>query len=212
MYLIFGPDDTYFFDDGAGHYKWRATPEFSTFMSSISIGKIHGVSFGEQGAYFVSYLTSDGLQHINKYYDPGNFYPALHAWLFTENVPHLRNSVSVSFGKDGAFFAASSEGHRWRNIPEGLSDYYQKFTRLDRFTKSRVNTADIGVNGTFIGIGIDNVWFWGLGDEYPELSKLIGQKGLNDCVSSRIKLPQWLNGSCWTRNSRSSALSLRIST
>ncbi|WPH03188.1 Hypothetical protein R9X50_00606400 [Acrodontium crateriforme] len=182
MLFTFGPNDTYFFDDGNGNRKWRAGPDISQYLSNTPIGKITTVALGEGGAFFLNFLTPDGRSHMNYFTDPEDRYDALHAWLFTENVAHSRDSVAVSLGTNGSFFAASNQGHRWQKIPEGLSDYYQKFTRLDLFTKSRVNTADIGHNGSFLGIGVDNVWFWNLSDDYPELSKMIGQKGVNNCT------------------------------
>lgn len=78
----------------------------------------------------------------------------------------------VTLGVNGAFFATSNQGHRWRNIPEGASDYYQKFTTPTLFSTKRVNIMDFGFNGTYLGIGVDNTWFWDLGNEYPHLSSL----------------------------------------
>lgn len=183
MLLVFGPDETYFFEDGAGNRKWRASPEFNTGISNDTIGTINSAALGEGGAYFLNYTTRDGLQHMNTFHDPQDLYVPLESWLFKENVAHDRKSTVVSLGQNGSFFAASNQGHRWRRIPEGLSDYYQKFTRVDLFIKSRVNTVDLGFNGTFLGIGVDNAWFWSLDEQYPELSKMLGQKGVNDCVS-----------------------------
>jgi hypothetical protein len=185
MLLVFGPNSTYFFDDGAGNRKYRASPEFTQFLASNVVGTINAAALGEDGAYFLNY-TAGGFNHQNAWHDPKDRYPALEAWLFRENVAHDRKSVCVSLGTDGAFFAASSQGHRWRRIPEGLCDYYQKFTRLDLFIKSRVNTVDLGVNGAFLGIGVDNTWFWDLGNEYPALSEMIGKRGINEAVSLNI--------------------------
>lgn len=183
MLYVFGPNDTYFFDDGYGNRKWRAGPDLNAYMASTQVGKITSAALGADGAFFLNYMNANGLQHMNAWEDPGSNYPALYSWLFLESVPHDRESVYVSMGMRGSFFAASSQGHRWRNIPESLQDYYQKFTRVDLFLESRVKNVDLGVNETYLSIGVDNTWSWDLGDEYPELSKLLGRRGINDCVS-----------------------------
>ena len=88
----------------------------------------------------------------------------------------------MSLGQNGSFFAVDNQGHRWRNIPESCCDYYQKYTRADLFAKSRINSVDIGHNGSYLGIGVDNRWFWNLGNEYPALSLMVQQKGITSCV------------------------------
>nr|POE47323.1 hypothetical protein CFP56_00654 [Quercus suber] len=186
MIFAFGPKDTYFFDDGNGARRWRVSDQFNAHMSSRQVGSIHAVALGEDGAFFINYTTANGLQHMNEWQDPQSRYHALYTWLFTEDVPHDRKSVSVSLGMRGSFFAASDQGHRWRSIPESLQDYYQKFTRMDLFLKSRVNTVDLGFDGTFLGIGIDNAWFWNLSSQYSELSAMIGQKGINNVDISEL--------------------------
>nr|POE74520.1 hypothetical protein CFP56_37052 [Quercus suber] len=155
-------------------------PEFTAALSSRKIKTLHAVALGEDGAFFLSYTTADGLQHLNEWQDPKSRYEALYSWLFEENVAHDRTSVCVSLGMRGSFFAASSQGHRWRNIPEDLQDYYQKFTRLDLFIASRVNTVDLGVKDTFLGIRVDGALFWELQNQYPELHKMIGERGFNN--------------------------------
>jgi len=113
---------------------------------------------------------------------PNVDYAALESWLFHENLAHDRLSTCVALGQNGSFFAASNEGHRWQKIPEGASDYYQKFTTITKFISSRVNTIDLGYDGTFLGIGVDNTWFYDLGTAYPALDSMIKQKGLTSCV------------------------------
>lgn len=103
-------------------------------------------------------------------------------------MAHDRISTSVSLGRNGAFFAASNQGHRWQKIPEAACDYYQKFTTPAKFTTSRVNTIDLGYGDSFLGIGVDNTWFWDLGKEYPALEKMIKQKGITNCVRNLLTL------------------------
>ena len=103
-------------------------------------------------------------------------------WLFNEDLAHDRVSTFVSLGPNGSFFAASNQGHRWQKIPEAACDYYQKFTTPAKFVKSRVNTIDLGYEGAFLGITVDNTWFWDLGSQYPELLAMIHQKGIINCV------------------------------
>ncbi|MCJ1230004.1 hypothetical protein MMC12_006675 [Toensbergia leucococca] len=115
------------------------------------------------------------------WHSPQDDYPKLKSWLFNEDLAHDRVSLSVSLGQNGSFFAVDNQGHRWRNIPESCCDYYQKYTRADLFAKSRINSVDIGHNGSYLGIGVDNRWFWNLGNEYPALSLMVQQKGITSC-------------------------------
>lgn len=170
MQLYFGPNLYYFFHDGKGKFRYRAPTDFVDFFKKKAVQRIHNVAFGIGESYFISYTDSAGVSGAS--FELEDYYPKLHSWLYLEGLGHDYAKVSVSLGLDGAFFAASNQGHRWRNIPEGLSDYYQKFTRTDQFLSKRVNTVDLGYNGAFMGIGVDNTWFWDLGNEYPHFSSL----------------------------------------
>ena len=170
MQLYFGPNLQYFFHDGKGKWKYRAPSEFVDLFKRERISAVHHVAFGTGGSFFVSYTkVIGGASALFKLQED---YPKLHSWLHLEGLQHSWSGVNVCLGLDGAFFAASNQGHRWRNIPEGAVDYYQKFTRSDLFLTSRVNAMDLGFNGTYIGVGIDGTWFWDLGSQYPHLTAL----------------------------------------
>lgn len=176
MQLYFGPNFRYFFHDGKGNYKYRAPKEFIKIFNSYRILTIHNVAFGTGESFFVSFTADDGSRRA--WWELEDDYPKLHSWLHLEGVQHDYGAVCVSLGLDGAFFAASNQGHRWRNIPEGACDYYQKFTSVLQFTSKRVNTIDLGFNDTYMGIGVDNTWFWDLGAQYPHFSSLGLEKEL----------------------------------
>ncbi|KAK5119269.1 hypothetical protein LTR85_007883 [Meristemomyces frigidus] len=170
MQLYFGPNLRYFFHDGNGNYRYRAPKDFVDFFKQKAVTSIHNVAFGIGESFFISYTDTAGQS--GAWFDLEDHYPKLRSWLLLEGLSHDYAKVSVSLGLDGAFFAASNQGHRWRNIPEGLSDYYQKFTRVDQFLAKRVSTVDLGYDGAFLGIGVDNTWFWDLEDKYPHFSSL----------------------------------------
>ena len=89
----------------------------------------------------------------------------------------------MSLGANGAFWAYSDQGQRWSGVPQAVLDQYQKYTRPDLFVSKRVRTVDFGYGDSFVGIGVDNVWFWSLHDDYPELRRLAAQRNLSTLVS-----------------------------
>ncbi|KAK3067109.1 hypothetical protein LTR53_016219, partial [Teratosphaeriaceae sp. CCFEE 6253] len=170
MQLYFGPNLRYFFHDGKGNFRYRAPPDFLKLFKAIQVTTIHSVAFGEGESYYISYSAVDGTN--GAWFELEEHYPKLHSWLHLEGLTHIWPQVYISLGQNGAFFAYSNQGHRWRNIPEDAADYYQKFTRPDLFLSKRIRSIDLGVKDTFSGIQEDNTWFWDLADEYPHLSSL----------------------------------------
>ncbi|EMC97462.1 hypothetical protein BAUCODRAFT_453112 [Baudoinia panamericana UAMH 10762] len=170
MQLYFGPKLYYFFHDGKGTFKYRGPPEFLKFFKTTPVKEVHNVAFGTGVSFFISYTDPNGIGRA--LFDLDDDYPKLYSWLIKENLAHDYASVSISLGLNGAFFAWSNQGHRWHNIPDGALERYQKFTKPDLFLRCRVKTIDIGYGDTFLGIGVDNVWFWDLKDQYPHFASL----------------------------------------
>lgn len=95
----------------------------------------------------LAYTRTNG--ESRHHFEHNDHYAALKSWLFDEGLSHT--IVGMTLGTDESFFAATSQGHRWRGLPEGASDYYQKFTRADLFLTKRVNQIDLGYNGAYLG-------------------------------------------------------------
>ncbi len=174
MQLYFGPNHRYFFSDGKGSFRYRATQDFVDLFKNERIAHIYSVAFGEGDDYFISYMDAAGT--IRARFVLETHYPKLHSWLFLEGLQHDWSTVDIGLSVDGAFFASSNRGHRWRNLPEDVSDYYQKFTTPDLFTLRRVRSVTFGWKGTYLGIGQNDTWFWDLGQQYPHLLALNVQK------------------------------------
>lgn len=115
MLLAFGPNETYFFDDGNGNRKWRAWPAFEQHITSKNFGQITGLVLGEHETFWIKY-TVNGVT-ANDWDDPKDHYGKLGSWLLKENVLHDYGQVVVSLGPNGSFFAWSSQGQRWRGLP-----------------------------------------------------------------------------------------------
>lgn len=167
--LSMGPNLRYFFNDGKGKYLYRVPDTFIKQLLSGPIPTFHTVVFGEGDTYFASYTLPNGQSRL--YFEHEDRYPKLKSWLCDEGLTHNKD-LSVSLGANGAFFACSSQGQRWHNVPESLLDYYQKFTSPSKFLVSHITAVDLGYNETFLGVRKDNMWFWDLGNEYPRLKEL----------------------------------------
>ncbi|KAL9582429.1 MAG: hypothetical protein Q9212_003302 [Teloschistes hypoglaucus] len=169
MRLFFGPNFRYFFDDGRGFFKYRATPAFDDLFKSESIRAVNHMAFGVGDSFFICYTTANG--QTRHYFKHDNHYTALKEWIYDDGLIH-DSTLYVSLGLNDAFFAKSDQGHRWRNIPQDACDYYQKFTNPSLFSSRGVHTIDLGYNDTFLGICVDNGWFWDLGSQYPHFEAL----------------------------------------
>ncbi|TKA71181.1 hypothetical protein B0A55_09513 [Friedmanniomyces simplex] len=135
MQLYIGPNLRYFFQDGKGNSRYRATPEFLKVFTNKQITTIHNVAFGTGESFYIGYTAVDG--RASAWFEPEDDYPKLFSWLQKEHMQHDFSQVSVSLGLDGAFFASSNQGHRWRNIPKDACNYYQTFTQPDLFHSKR---------------------------------------------------------------------------
>ncbi|KAL8642501.1 MAG: hypothetical protein Q9228_000819 [Teloschistes exilis] len=183
MHLFFGPNFRYFFDDGRGFFKYRATPAFDDLFKSESIRAVNHMAFGMGDSFFICYTTANG--QTRHYFKHDNHYAALKKWIYDDGLTH-DSSLYVSLGLNDAFFAVSDQGHRWRNIPQDACDYYQKFTEPGLFSSRRVRCIDLGYNDTFLGICVDNSWFWDLGSQYPRLKTLDMKRHLPNAMSAMI--------------------------
>lgn len=122
MIFAFGPDETFFFDDGNGNLRWRTWPAFDRHMASKRFGRIQSVALGEGGTFWISYKNPEGLTHYNDWEDPHAKYAKLENWLLKDNIPHDYSTVILSLGANGSFFAASNQGHRWKGLPVSTAD------------------------------------------------------------------------------------------
>ncbi|GAB7348940.1 hypothetical protein MBLNU459_g7626t1 [Dothideomycetes sp. NU459] len=187
MLLAFGPSETYFFDDGKGNRKWRVSPAFDRHMATHPAISINALALGQDGAFFINRCSNDILKtYNNDWLDDGNHYPEFKAWLFDNSLGHDRSKVTVCLGDNGQFWATSNAGYRFVGAPESLLAYFQKFTSNTLWATRRVNSVDHGYDGTFLGICVDNSWFWNLGDHYPELSKMIKTKDVHKLAQTQL--------------------------
>ncbi|KAL8658747.1 MAG: hypothetical protein Q9202_007448 [Teloschistes flavicans] len=175
MRLFFGPNFRYFFDDGRGNFRYRATPAFVDLLKSESIRAINHVAFGVGDSFFICYTRANG--QTRHYFKHDNHYAALKAWIYDDGLTHDA-SLYVSLGLNDAFFAVSDQGQRWRNLPQNAEDYYQKFTRPSLFSLRRVNCIDLGYDHTYLGLCVDGGWFWDLDIHYPRFEALDMQRHL----------------------------------
>lgn len=174
MILAFGPSGSYFFDDGKGTRRWNVSPAFDKHMATYPAIRISTLVLGEGGAFFVNRCSNEILRtHNNDFLDPENRYPELKAWLFDDSLGHSRDKVFVTLGSGGTFWAVSNAGYRWVGAPEELQAYFQKYTSPALFATKRVHTVDLGYGETFLGIGIDNTWFWNLDKYYGEMDSVM---------------------------------------
>lgn len=123
MQLVFGPNETFFFNDGSGNLRWRAWPAFDRHMASKQFGQIQAVTLGEGETFWISYKAPSGLMHHNDWEDPHETYAKLGNWLLKDNIPHNYSTVTVHLGENGSFFASSDQGHRWKGLPVGAAPH-----------------------------------------------------------------------------------------
>ncbi|MCJ1451934.1 hypothetical protein MMC28_002274 [Mycoblastus sanguinarius] len=171
--LELGPNGTYLFDTPSKTARKNLPLGLKDIEGGIGPGKsihhIYGLSFGWNGAYFMSCRTANGPT-IRRY----NLPPALEVWLIDSTTNTCRRDIptlGVELGPNGSFYARDKNSYRWHNLPEGLEDAIQQRITPAGWS-ARPDFVVLGAEGAYIYSNDCGGHSYALGN-YPRLAELI---------------------------------------
>lgn len=151
------------------------------------VATIHCLSFGEGGAFFMAWTSTDGklwkctspriassIASSRNIVFPGvNFkgkYPGLKAWLDDTSKGHKATNLLVVLGPDGSCYALSRGVGWYRNgLPSALNE------KLDanRDDGKSVRHLQLGAGGSYWVEATDGSRSWNLKGNYPSLQEYV---------------------------------------